>query len=99
MKQIIKIHPTRCWLENRVRVHVFICYLSYLLIRVLEYKLRTSGMKITAEIVLDELGKLKQGTLIDPTTKSSVIKLARPSEIQKEIFYHLGLSGYISSES
>ena len=99
MKHVAKLHPTRCWLENRVRVHVFICYLAYLLSKVLEYKLRTSGLNITAEMALDELGKIKQGVLIDPTTENSVIKVARLTNMQKEIINRLGLSGYINSES
>lgn len=98
MKQVAKLHPTRCRLENHVRMHVFICYLAYLLSKVLEYKLRSNGMKITAEMALDELGKIKQGVLIDPTTENSSIKVARLSDSQKEIIRALGLSGYINSE-
>lgn len=99
MKQITKLHPTRCWLENHVRMHVFTCYLAYLLSKVLEYKLRSSGLKITAEKALNEVGKIKQGVLIDPTTDSSVLKVARCSDLQKDIINRLGLSGYINSET
>lgn len=99
MKQITKLHPTRCWLENHVRMHVFICYLAYLMSKILEYKLRSSGLNITAEKALREVGKIKQGVLIDPTTESSVVKVARSSDVQKDIIGRLGLSGYINSES
>ena len=99
MKHITKLHPTRCWLENHVRMHVFICYLAYLLSKILEYKLRSSGLNITAEKALREVGKIKQGVLIDPTTKSSVVKVARCTEMQKDIIRRLELSGYINSES
>lgn len=99
IKQVIKIHPTRCWLENHVRMHVFICYLAYLLSKILEYKLRSSGLNITATRAIEELGKIKQGLLIDPTTKYSVIKVARCSKTQKDIISCLGLSGYINPES
>lgn len=99
MKQITKLHPTRCWLENHVRMHVFICYLAYLLSKILEYKLRSSGLRITAEKALNEVGKIKQGVLIDPTTECSVLKVARCSDLQKDIIDRLGLSGYINSET
>lgn len=98
MKQVAKLHPTRCWLENHVRMHVFICYLAYLLSKVLEYKLRSSGLNITAEMALYELGKIKQGVLIDPITEHHVVKIARCSEKQKDIINRLGLSEYINSE-
>ena len=99
MKQITKLHPTRCWLENHVRMHVFICYLAYLLSKILEYKLRSSGLNITAERALSEVGKIKQGVLIDPTTECSVLKVARCSDLQRDIIDRLGLSGYINSET
>lgn len=99
MKQVTKLQPTRCWLENRVRVHVFICYLAYLLSRVLEYKLRKSGMRITSEKALEELGKIKKGLLFDETTNNKIHKVATLSDIQKKILESLGLLEYINSES
>lgn len=98
-KQVARIHPTRCWLENHVRMHVFICYLAYLLSKVLEYKLRSNGLNMTAEMALWELGKIKQGVLIDPTTKYSVMKVAQCSKKQKDIINCLSLSEYINSET
>ena len=80
-------------------MHVFVCYLAYLLSKILEYKLRSSGLTITSEKALKEVGKIKQGVLIDPTTECSVMKVARCSKIQKEIIDRLGLSGYINSET
>jgi transposase len=99
MKQVTKLQPTRCWIENRVRVHVFICYLAYLLSRVLEYKLRKGGMRITSEKALEELGKIKKGLLFDETTNNKIHKVATLSDIQKKILESLGLLGYINSES
>ena len=34
----------RFWLANRVRGHIFICYLGYLFLSVLEYRLKRSDM-------------------------------------------------------
>jgi transposase len=99
MKQVTKLQPTRCWLENRVKVHVFICYLAYLLSRVLEYKLRESGLKITSERALGELGKIKKGLLIDKSSNNKIHKVANLSNIQKKILESLGLLGYINPES
>ncbi|MGD0466597.1 MAG: transposase [Gammaproteobacteria bacterium] len=39
LKGVIKVQPIRHWLYNRVVAHVFICYLSYLLLSLLKYKL------------------------------------------------------------
>ncbi len=99
MKQVVELHPTRHWLENRVKVHVFVCYLAFLLLRSLEFKLYTKGMKMSAQAALEELGKIKQGVLIDPTTDYRVIKVARLTNRQEMLIKALGLSGYICSET
>jgi transposase len=39
IKGITNLQPIRHWLSNRVRAHVFICYLSYLLLSLLKYRL------------------------------------------------------------
>ena len=40
LKGVINLQPIRHWLYNRVTAHVFICYLSYLLLSLLKYRLR-----------------------------------------------------------
>ena len=80
-------------------MHVFICFIAYLLMRAMEYKLQRAGMKITAERAIQELGKIRQGVIIDPTTQYQAIKVARLPKIQKQIISSLGLSGYIKSDT
>ncbi len=46
LKGVTKLRPFRHWLYNRVIAHVFICYLSYLLLTLMRIKLE--GMDITA---------------------------------------------------
>ena len=99
MKQITELHPTRCRLESRVKVHVFICFLGYLLLKTLEYKLQKSGIRMSAERAIEELGRIRQVVLVDPTTQYSKINMSRLSEIQKRIVRALEISGYINSES
>lgn len=40
LKGVIRLRPIRHWLYNRVIAHVFICYLSYLLLSLLKLKLK-----------------------------------------------------------
>lgn len=53
LKGIIKVQPIRHWLYNRVIAHVFICYLSYLLLSLL--KLRVKKIDISPIEALKEL--------------------------------------------
>jgi len=55
LKNFIEIRPVYHYNEHRVRAHVFICVLSYLLERVLELSLKDAGVEMTARRALDEL--------------------------------------------
>lgn len=52
IKGIVRVQPVRHWLYDRVVAHVFICYLSYLLLSLFEYHLRKIPM--TAAEALEE---------------------------------------------
>ena len=59
LKGVIKIQPIRHWLYNRVIAHVFVCYLSYLLLSLLKIRLKKIGLSpIEALIELDSLYKV-----------------------------------------
>ena len=44
LKGVINLNPVRHWLYNRVIAHVFICYLSYLLLSILKLNLKDIGI-------------------------------------------------------
>ena len=53
----------RHWLAERVRAHVFLCYLAYLLLSLLRYHLRNT--EFTAEKALIELSTMYKVYLRD----------------------------------
>jgi hypothetical protein len=53
LKGITQLRPIRHWLAERVHAHVFICYLAYMLLSLLQYRLRHT--EFTAESALLEL--------------------------------------------
>jgi transposase len=94
---IVEIRPVRHWLSNRVKVHVFICYLSYLLLTVLEHKLRDSNIKdergklLTAERCLEELSTVYKVVMQDKLNKNTFERIVVFSKLQKKILKALGL--------
>jgi transposase len=59
LKGVVKLRPIRHWLYNRVTAHVFICYLSYLLLSLLKIKLTPLAMSpVKALKELDSLYKV-----------------------------------------
>jgi hypothetical protein len=56
LKGITQLRPIRHWLAERVHAHVFLCYLAYLLLSLLQYRLRQTDF--TAESALLELSAM-----------------------------------------
>ena len=44
IKQPIGLRPICHWLDRRVKAHMFICYLSYLLMKTVEHMLKKGGL-------------------------------------------------------
>lgn len=82
LKGITHLRPIRHWLAERVHAHVFLCYLSYLLLSLLQYRLRRTDF--TAESALLELGTLYKVYLRDTKQRfrlSRVVALTRKQEL------------------
>jgi len=83
MKSVLEMDKVRFWLANRVRGHIFVCYLAYLLLSVLEYKLNGTGM--TATTALETMSSMYRVYLTDPKSKNKFVKTVTLSKAQEEI--------------
>jgi transposase len=83
LKGLIEMDKVRFWLANRVRGHIFVCYLAYLLLSVLEYKLRKTGIK--AAEALETLESVYRVYLTDPKSKNRFVKTVTLSKKQEDI--------------
>ncbi len=78
LKGITHLRPVRHWLAEWVHAHVFICYLAYLLLSLLQYRLRDT--EFTAESALLELATMYKVYLRDSKYR---FKLARVVALNK----------------
>jgi transposase len=58
LKSPLKTRPVYHWKEERVRAHLFLCVLSYWLMRWIELEGRSKGWKVTAEHALERLRRI-----------------------------------------
>lgn len=92
LKGVIKVRPIRHWLYNRVQSHIFICYLSYLLLSLLKLSLRKINISpIKALRELDSLSKVyikdkEKGFNISRTVALTKIQEKILKTIDKELF-------------
>lgn len=83
LKGVVKIQPIRHWLYNRVIAHVFICYLSYLLLSMLQYKLKPLG--ISAAEALEELDNMYKVYMRDTKKKFKISRTVTLTTKQEKI--------------
>ncbi len=83
LKGIIKLRPIRHWLYNRVVAHVFICYLSYLLLSLLQIKLGKMGFSPVA--ALKELDTLYKVYLKDAKKNFKLQRVVALNKNQEKI--------------
>jgi len=83
LKGVVKIQPIRHWLYDRVKAHVFICYLSYLLLSLL--KIKMEKLEVSPVEALDELGSLYKVYMRDKEKGFQVEKTIALTKIQEKI--------------
>lgn len=90
IKHPIKINPIRHWNPQRVKAHVFVCVIAYLLYSVIKFKLRSAGIKTSVMDVLDNLGEIKQYQKSYAGSDKKERYLTKISKEQKNLLSTLG---------
>ena len=83
LKGITRLRPIRHWLYNQVTGHIFICYLAYLLLALLQYRLR--ALEMTAEEALLELDSMYKVYLRDTRKNFQVTRVVTLTKRQESI--------------
>jgi len=89
----IPFRPIYCWTDSKIRVYAFICVLALLIWRVMQYKLRQVGLKMSDGVLRKELEDIKEAVVMYSPNRV-VRKIAEHSMVQKEIIGVLGLHRY-----
>jgi hypothetical protein len=82
LKGVLDMDKVRFWLASRVKGHIFVCYLAYLLLSVLSYKLK--GITTGAE-ALEILKTMYRVYLHDPKSGNKFVKTVTLTKAQEEI--------------
>ncbi|MCL4557031.1 MAG: IS1634 family transposase [Deltaproteobacteria bacterium] len=82
---IISLRPIRHWLYDRVVGHIFICYLAYLLLTLLEYKLEKAGLELSASEAMRELETMYKVYMRDTKKGFELDRVVRLSKVQENI--------------
>jgi transposase len=83
LKGVVKLQPIRHWLSQRVVAHVFLCYLAYLLLSLLKFRLKILG--VSPEEALDELETMYRVYLRDAKNVFKISRVVTLSKRQESI--------------
>jgi len=89
MKNIVKLRPVRLTIEERVKAHVTVCVLSYMLLVTIDQKIKESDLNISATETLENLSDcmVDRIKIKDEIEKQEIIteNITIPTSMQKEI--------------
>jgi len=98
-KEELKIRPIWHQKENRVKSHILICFMAYVMWKTLEQWMHRSGLGDAPRPLLEEFAKIKSGDVVlplqEPTEQSGrelrLRCVVEPDEAQKVLLNRLGL--------
>ena len=94
IKSFIKVRPINHHLDTRIRAHIFIAVLSYLIEKTIEHKLKLAGVSMTAQKVFSEFeGIMASDIQMGDKVPVMVRRVTELNTKQKKIFKDLDIMG------
>ena len=94
-KSDLLVRPIWHQKEERVKAHILVCFLAYVLWKTLEKWQSQAGLGNSPRTLLDELKTIQSADVILPTTDGRELKLrcvVRPNKAQQDLLARLGLT-------
>lgn len=93
-KSDLEIRPIWHHKEERVQAHIFVCFLAYVLWKLLEQWQNRAGLGNSPRTILEEIGHIQSGDVVLPTMTGERIRLrsiVSPEKAQQVILQRLGV--------
>ena len=93
-KSELDIRPVWHQREDRAQAHIFVCFLAFVLWKLLEQWQNRAGLGNSPRTILEEVGHIHSGDIMLPTTTGERIRLrsiVSPDKAQKFILQRLGI--------
>lgn len=90
-KHDLKMRPIYHWTPHRVQAHVAICFMAFVCVKYLEYRLSVQSKGMSPEVIRQSLLQVQASTLYDRHFKKSFILPSQVSREAKEIYRVMGI--------
>ena len=85
LKGVSNLRPVRFWLKDRVKAHVFICYLSHMVLSLLKLNLDRKGLELSPSEGMEELETMFNVYFVDKKKKLKFARTVALSKLQEKI--------------
>jgi transposase len=89
-ENMISVLPLRHWTDEKIRCHILTCVMSLAYLRLMESKLRRTGVNMTAASAMNQLRRLHSCIHWTTSRKRPSRVLEEPTEIQSQILSAFG---------
>jgi transposase len=94
-KNDLRLRPIWHQKEERVKAHILVCFLAYVLFKTLDMKCRNAGLGDSARKILDEFAAIQMVDVVMPTKAGPVIRkrcVSVPEPHLNILLYKLGMT-------
>jgi len=93
-KDELRLRPVWHQTAERVQAHILVCFLAYVLHKMLEGWSQRAGLGRSIPTLLEEFARIQSTDVVLPTTDGRTVRLrcvVRPDKAQTILLHHLGL--------
>ncbi len=87
---LVAMRPIRHWTDSKIRCHLFSCVVAMTYLRRMELRLNASGIKRTAEDVMEDMSGLHSVLLMREGGRRAERRLEAPTKTQAEVLSAFG---------
>ena len=94
----LSVRPIFHWTDQKIKIHIFFCVLAYRLCCILNHELRSAGIEISFNKMLESLSEIKKVITVFGTNNSDIlISLSKGDNVTEKILNLYDLRGkYLS---
>jgi len=88
----LSVRPLFHWTDQKIKIHIFFCVLAYRLCCILNYELRSAGIEISINRMLESLSEIRKVITVLGTNNADIlISLSKGDAIAEKILDLYGL--------
>lgn len=88
----LSVRPLFHWTDQKIKIHIFFCVLAYRLCCILNHELRSAGIEISINNMLESLGEIKKVITVFGTNNSDIlISLSKGNNVAERVLDLYGI--------